>query len=419
MTILRYLMRQTMKNILTAVLMIVVFLTAFRAAQADEKTTDPNKVTVAAYYFPNYHTGDPRISKMEGKGPKWSEWELVKQARPRFEGHQQPKVPLWGYTDEKDPVAMEVKIKAAADHGIDVFLFDWYMYEDGPFLDRCLDEGFLKAKNVNDIKFALMWANHDWVEIHPYKRGTPQKLVFPEKVSAIRFEEIGDLLIEKYFSKQNYWKINGKAYFSVYDVQKFVEGFGSLEATRLAMKKLDEKARKAGVGGVHWNLVAWGNPILPVENAPPDVQGLVKSLGFDSTTSYVWIHHCILDETATDYNYVRDRYFEHWDRAKETYGVPYFPNVTMGWDSSPRTDRNSEWGDFGYPYMNTIGNNTPENFKKAIEMTKRKLLDDPNGPRILNINCWNEWTEGSYLEPDKQNGMKYLEAVRDAIRDSH
>ncbi len=22
----------------------------------------------------------------------------------------------------------------------------------------------------------------------------------------------------------------------------------------------------------------------------------------------------------------------------------------------------------------------------------------PRGPRILNINCWNEWTEGSYLE---------------------
>jgi hypothetical protein len=31
---------------------------------------------------------------------------------------------------------------------------------------------------------------------------------------------------------------------------------------------------------------------------------------------------------------------------------------------------------------------------------------------ILTINCWNEWTEGSYLEPDTVNGLKYLEAVR-------
>ena len=48
-------------------------------------------------------------------------------------------------------------------------------------------------------------------------------------------------------------------------------------------------------------------------------------------------------------------------------------------------------------------------------MTKRRLLAKPGGPRILNINCWNEWTEGSYLEPDQHNGMKYLEAVRDVF----
>jgi hypothetical protein len=48
-------------------------------------------------------------------------------------------------------------------------------------------------------------------------------------------------------------------------------------------------------------------------------------------------------------------------------------------------------------------------------MTKRRLLAKPGGPRILNINCWNEWTEGSYLEPDTVNGMKYLEAVRDVL----
>src|SRR5690606_8582271 len=126
-------------------------------------------ITVAAYCFPNYHTDDPRNIQNNGKG--WSEWELVKAAQPRFPGHQQPKVPAWGYTDEKDPDAMAQKIAAAADYGVDCFIFDWYMYEDGPYLDKCLNDGFLKAKNVNCIKFGLMWANHDWVDIHPYTRG--------------------------------------------------------------------------------------------------------------------------------------------------------------------------------------------------------------------------------------------------------
>lgn len=66
--------------------------------------------------------------------------------------------------------------------------------------------------------------------------------------------------------------------------------------------------------------------------------------------------------------------------------------------------------------MNTINNNTPENFRKALEMTREKLLSDPAGPRILNINCWNEWSEGSYLEPDKVSGMSYLQAVKSVFK---
>ncbi len=48
-------------------------------------------------------------------------------------------------------------------------------------------------------------------------------------------------------------------------------------------------------------------------------------------------------------------------------------------------------------------------------MTKEKILQDPSGSRILNINCWNEWPEGSYLEPDTVYGYGYLEAIRDVL----
>ena len=391
---------------------LLILFTLFVSSGCKNKTKNSQKtdeITVAAYYFPNYHE-DSRNAAYQGKG--WTEWELVKAAQPRFSGEHQPNVPAWGYTDEADPIQMAQKIDAAADNGIDAFIFDWYMYEDGPFLERGIDEGFLNAKNCERIKFGLMWANHDWVDIHPYTKGAEQKLLYPGIVSPERFDEICDFVIEKYFTKSNYWKIDGKAYFSVYDVQKFVEGFGSMEATKAAMDRLREKAVIAGLKGVHWNLVAWGNPILPVEKAPSNTPELIKMLGFDSSTSYVWIHHVQLPETQTDFNYVRDAYFDHWDKAKVDYGVPYFPNVTMGWNPTPRCDLNSEWEPVGYPFMNTIGNNTPENFKMALQKTKEKLLADPNGPRILNINCWNEWTEGSYLEPDTINGMAYLNAVQ-------
>ena len=230
-----------------------------------KKTEDPDRITVACYYFPNYHTHDRRNDSLKGDG--WAEWELVKKARPCFDGQQQPKVPAWGYTDEKDPAEMARKIDAAADNGVDVFIFDWYYYDDGPFLNRALDEGFLKAPNTEKLKFALMWANHDWLDIHPYTKGDEQKILYPGRVTPETFDKIGDLIIKEYFTKPNYWTVDGKPYFSVYDVQKFVENFGSVEAARAAMDKMREKAVAAGLPGVHWNLVTWGNPVLPGEKA--------------------------------------------------------------------------------------------------------------------------------------------------------
>jgi hypothetical protein len=383
---------------------------ALLLAMNPKTNPEPDKITVASYYFGNYHPGDPRNEKMKGKG--WSEWELVKNAKPRFPGHQQPKVPLWGYEDESDPKVMAKKIDAAADHGVDAFIFDWYYYDDGPYLDRPIDRGFLKAKNNKRIKFAFMWANHDWQEIQPYRRGTPYKLVFPGRFTPETFEKVGDHLIKDYFRHPSYWKIDGKPYFSFYELTKLLESFGSVEATRTALDRFRAKAVKAGLPGLHLNAVIWGQPILPGENKPADPVKLVKDLGFDSVTSYVWVHHVGLPQQQTDYNQARDAYFNYWKGAEHLFGVPYYPNVTMGWDPSPRADQRDEFGNFGYPFTNTISGNTPERFKEALELTKKHLLEDKNGPRILNINCWNEWTEGSYLEPDTVHGLKYLEAIK-------
>jgi len=383
-------------------------------AQAAEESNSPPRITVASYYFGNYHPGDPR--NVKNKGRDWSEWELVKAARPRFPGHSQPKSPLWGYGDESDPQVMAKKIDAAADHGINAFIFDWYYYNDGPFLDRPIDKGFLKAPNNGRIKFAFMWANHDWEEIQPYHRGAPRKRLYSGVVTAENFEKIGDHLINDYFLHPSYWKIDGKPYLSFYDLTKLLKNFGSVEATRAALDKFRAKARTAGLPGLHLNAVVWGQPILPAETKPANPKQLVHDLGFDSVTSYVWVHHVSLPEQVTDYNQVRDRYFKYWDQARQMFDVPYFPNVTMGWDPSPRAAQEDKFGNFGYPFTNTIGNNTPENFRRALELTRQRLLAQPNGPRIVNINCWNEWTEGSYLEPDTVHGMKYLEAVRAVFR---
>ncbi len=366
-------------------------------------------ITVACYYFPNYHPNDAR--NMEFKGEGWSEWELVKAARPRFNSHFQPNIPLWGYTDESDPKMMSQKIDAAASHGIDAFIFDWYWFDDGPFLERALDEGFIKAKNNDRLKFSLMWANHDWIDIQPYKKDSPKKVLYKGAIDRQTFEQVCDHVIQAYFKHPSYWKIEGKPYFSIYELNKLMESFGSIEATRSALDQFRSKAKAAGFPDIHLNAVVWGRSIIPGEKKPANAADVVRQLGFDSVTSYVWIHHVNLPEQQTDYTYVQEAYFKYWTKADSIFDVPYYPNVTMGWDSSPRANQDDPFGNFGYPFMNTISGNTPLRFQQALEATKQRLEKSPE-PHILTINCWNEWTEGSYLEPDTRNKMAYLESVK-------
>jgi len=297
-------------------------------------------ITVASYYFPNYHPGDSRNAPR--KGSHWSEWDLVKAATPRFPGHNQPHIPLWGYGDESDPKVMAQKIDAAADHGIGAFIFDWYYYNDGPFLEACLDKGYLHAPNRNRVKFALMWANHDWLELHPYTRGTSQPLLYPGKVSPDKFTQITDHVIKDYFLQPTYWRIDGKPYFSFYDLEKLMSNFGSLKATRDALDDFRQRAVAAGLPGLHLNAVVFGSPVLPGEKRVEKIEDVVHDLGFDSVTSYVWVHHVGLSLPQNDYNQMRDGYFGFWNKAEKQFGVPYFPNVTVGWDPSPRTNQKDE-----------------------------------------------------------------------------
>ena len=373
----------------------------------------PGEYQVGSYYFPNYHV-DPRNEEVHGTG--WSEWELVRCATPRFEGHHQPNVPLWGYVDEADPAVMARKIDLAADHGIDYWIFDWYWYDDGPFLERCLEQGYLIARNNDRLAFCCMWANHDWQNIHPAKRSDSRDVLYPGVISRQTFTRMTDHVVWRYFTHPSHFRIDGRPYFSIYELGTLVRGFGSVAETRKALDAFRAKTRKAGFPDLHLNAVVWGRPVLPGESTPADPAGLVRDLGFDSVTSYVWIHHVPLTGSpATPYEHVRDQYFAHWEQAAAQYGVPYFPNVTMGWDSSPRTVQSDVWDPaLGYPFSNVIGGNTPQAFREALERTKARL-DEAGAPRVLNINCWNEWTEGSYLEPDTVNDTAYLEAVRDVF----
>lgn len=369
------------------------------------------KYDVAAYIWPSYTPEEPRsqIFWPEGMG----EWQSVRTAHAKFEGHQWPRRPLWGYVNEADPYVMEMEIAAAADHGVNVFIYDWYWYDDRPFLENCLNDGFLKAKNNSRMQFYLMWANHDancvWDKRNSFKNG--DTVVWKGSVTRSQFEYICRRLIAKYFTHPLYYKINGCPVFMIYDLQNLLNGLGSAEQTKAAFEWFRQETKNAGFPDLHLQITMWGERNFNLSGVDAGATATscetIDMLGFDSATHYQYCHFANVDQ---DYSKIMPEVEREWERIDQNFHIPYFPHVSLGWDNNPR------YTGF-HPGVTT--NNTPEEIEKALRKAKSFIDTHPEQPPLMTINSWNEWTESSYLQPDDLYGYGYLEAVKKVFIDEN
>ncbi len=243
------------------------------------------KYDVAAYIWPAYTGDEPRTRMFwpEGIG----EWQSVKNSVSKYPGHQWPRKPVWGYVNEADPYVMEMQIEAAADHGVNVFIYDWYWYDKRPFLEQCLNDGYLKAKNNNKVKFYLMWANHDVNNTWDIRNSHMwDNIIWEAAVDRPEFERIAKRLIEKYFKHPSYYCIDGKPVFMIYDLQNLIKGLGGIEAVNDAFKWFRQEAEKAGLPGLHLQLTQWWERQLNLSGLDGGEKGsskeVVDKLSFDS-----------------------------------------------------------------------------------------------------------------------------------------
>jgi hypothetical protein len=362
---------------------------------------NPNRPELVAIYCPLWHNYD-HASSWKGEG--WCEWELLKSAIPRFSGHHQPLEPEWGCFDESDPAWSSREIDLAADHGIDVFLFDWYWYSGVRIMEEALENGFLRSPNRERMKFAIMWANHDWSDYFPAPFGKPWNMWLPSRHSERDLERVIDYSIEHYFRQPNYWRVDGRLFYSVFHTSKFLSEFGDIEELRGILKRMDQRLERAGLPPIHWNAMC---------NSSEQAK-LAKEVGFLSTTSYNVISSGKAVDGIDRYEDLIDRHRTHW-AGISAEPLPYLPVVTMGWDVTPRCEQHIAWpfsSDAGYPYIPVVVGNTPERFEQLCRDASSHIAADPAKPFAIFINAWNEWTEGCYLLPEKRHGTAYLEAVQ-------
>ena len=344
----------------------------------------PSKYDVAAYIWPSYTGREPR-SRIFWPG-ELGEWETVAKRM-----HQKP---LWGMRDEADPAVMEHQIEQAVKHGVNTFIYDWYWYDNRPFLEPCLNDGFLGAPNNGQMKFYIMWANHNVNHLWDARNSSRdmRTVIWDAALNFAQFQEIARRWMEKYFCRENYYRIAGKPVLSIFDVNNLLRGLGGEEGAAKAFDWLRDALVKEGFGGLHLQLIKFGGEgIFPI----------ARALQADSITHY---QTACYTKNGCDYANWLPAMQAEFDMI-DGHGVPYFPHVSVGWGSQPR---------FLKPVKDDMTNCTPENIKKALLIAKR-YIDTHDIPPLVTLNSWNEWTETSYLQPDDVNGYGYLEAVREVF----
>ena len=377
------------------------------------------KKEIFAIYFPSWHP-DRHYEKWYGRG--FCEWELLKTTKPLFAGHRQPLEPEWGYFDESDRAWMAKQIDLAADSGITGFMFDWYWYQGEQFLEKPLDEAFLTAPNRDRLKFFLMWANHHWgmwPALDDGLRGmngneNQSSTVFLSiRHSEQDLREVMEYCCEKYFKRENYWKIGGRPVYSFYNCNtlfKYIE-------PRDVLKIVDEVARKHGFPGIYTLMnigccndneyyCGWGR--IPK----------MRDNGFDAVFAYNsglrsdFGKTVAPDKPTLDYSFMMENQRFCRERIAEQ-GMPFFPSITLGLDVSPRWSRQLTypWDYAKTGYYPVVINNTPE---RIAEMLKQALAMKTDA---VIINAWNEWSEGMSLIPEKTEGSKKLDAVRKCLEE--
>jgi hypothetical protein len=393
-----------------------------------------------AVYFPSYHR-DELNDRWYGEG--WSEWKLLEQAKPLFPGHKQPKLCTWGSFDEADPLWMEKQIDLAADHGITSFMFDWYWYSGQKFMYRALEDGFLKSRNRNRLKFFVMWANHTWGVMPACreifrghiedgdedKRNEGQALAYDKPLLEIKHShqdliDVAEYCAKNYFHESNYHCIDEKPIFSFWRWEELEKHLGGIEKVAEGFEAMRQVARRHGFPGLHImvNIACYEND-QTVNCWWPSLVERIKQAGADSVYGYNaartdGYNDVTNDNPVVPYDDVIQSHKELF-RLCENKGLPFHPVATVGFDNTPRWHKGASLPiDFRkHHYEPVVIGNTPELFGKVVQECLDSVKRSNSSDSMVLVNAWNEWTEGCHLLPDQHYGNGYLEVLSKKIKE--
>ena len=359
-----------------------------------------SKLRALAFYLPQFH---PIAENDQWWGPGFTEWRNVVQARPKFPGHYQPHLPAdLGFYDLRLPEARQAQADLASSYGLNGFCYYHYWFNGRRLLERPFAD--VLSSGQPNFPFCLCWANESWTRTWDGRYG--EHLITQQYSEADDLEHIRWLIAA--FSDSRYVRVDDKPLFLIYRARQLPDPRRTAELWRA-------EARRAGLPGVFLCQVESN---FVEEHADPAKIGFDAAVEFQPDVFHLpaqlrqgrlwrWLTRLRLSAPGYQANHVFD-YAELMAQMLDKPAASYqrFRCVTPGWDNSARRQQHA--------YI--LGNSTPELYEHWLASLAQQSASNAGEERLIFINAWNEWAEGSHLEPDQRFGRAYLEATRRALQ---
>jgi len=313
---------------------------------------------VGAYYFPGWKTA--------------SAWSPIQ----RFPERQ----PVLGWYREGDPEVADWHIKWAVEHGFTFFAYDWYWSQGTRQLEHALHQGYFNARYRRLLKFCLLWANHN-----PPGSSSPEDCL-----------DVTRYWIDHYFRRPEYFAPGGKPLVILFSPDRLTADLGT-DRVRPTLEAMRAECVRAGLPGL-WLAACVGDT----------GQGRTAfTQGYDAVTGYNWPSLGMTGEGLfAPYASLLAGYRNTWESLRAL--GPLIVPLSGGWDSRPWHGENN---------IVRFGRTPPQfrlHLDDAFQFLDRHTARSPLDCIAL-IEAWNEWGEGSYIEPHQEFGFGYLDEVREVF----
>lgn len=366
-----------------------------------------NTLRPIAIHLPQFHP-IPENDEWWGKG--FTEWTNVVKAKPLFSGHYQPHEPTGlGYYDLREAAVRFEQARLAKEHGIFGFCYYHYWFNGRRILEKPV-EAILKSGQP-DFPFMLCWANENWTR--KWDGGDSTVLLQQNYSADDAYEHILALL--PMFRDKRYIRVNNKPVFAFYrtglisNLEEYVRIFRA-EAAKENMELYLCRFYNSGDYSI-WPFLDASIEFQPFTQS---LDNYWKHIGNKPANFIKRLQVKLLKKTGfvnraekkyTDI-YKRLAYNDYVDYVMANYtfnpAIKLYPGVMPSWDNTARRGEEA--------FLFTKAN--PEKFRSWLEFYKDNFRPYSEEENFIFINAWNEWAEGTHLEPDVKWGDGNLQAVK-------